>query len=335
MPTIKDVAVKAQVSIATVSAVLNGTRPVSEPTRLRVEEAIRQLGYQPNRMARGLKQRKSQMIAHVLPSVMNPFFPAMLKGVEDMAYEADYSVLICNTEMDPKRIGRYSQLLMEMQIDGVVITAPGSEAIHELAKSLCEHGVPIVALHGPRSMDYVDRVLVNDEECGYLAALHLAMQGHEEVGFLGVEGSTTSRLRYQGFIRGLQGHGIDLNREYVLLGEGFSQQEGYRLGQMLFQNSSYPSGIVAANDVMAIGLWEAALNVGLGVPKDVSLVGIDNTLASTMRPQMASVEIPTYEMGKLAGEQLLARITGNQKGTPVTIQLDPRLITGHTVRDRG
>ena len=336
MPTIKDVAVKAQVSIATVSAVLNGTRPVSEPTRLRVEEAIRQLGYQPNRMARGLKQRKSQMIAHVLPSVMNPFFPAMLKGIEDIAYEADYSVLICNTEMDEKRIRRYSQLLLEMQTDGVVITAPGSDAIHELARSLREHGVPIVALHGPRSMDYVDRVLVNDEECGYLASSTLAKHGHQEIGFLGVDGSTTSRLRYQGFIRGLQSHGIELYRDYVLLGQGFSQEEGYRLGQMLFSNpSSWPNGIVAANDVMAIGLWEAALNAGLEVPEDVSLVGIDNTLASIMRPQMASVEIPTYEMGRLAGEQLLARITKNQEGTPVTIRLDPRLITGHTVQSRG
>ena len=106
-----------------------GRAPVSDATRRRVEAVIQRLGYQPNRMARGLKQGKSQIIAYILPSVTNPFFPAMLKGVEDIAYEADYSVLVCNTEMESDRIKRYSQLIREMHIDGVIITSPGLDVI--------------------------------------------------------------------------------------------------------------------------------------------------------------------------------------------------------------
>jgi|LFRM01.2.fsa_nt_gb LacI family transcriptional regulator len=331
MPTIKDVASEAGVSIATVSAVINGTRPVSDATRRRVEAVIQRLGYQPNRMAQGLKQGKSRIIAYILPSVTNPFFPSMLKGVEDIAYEADYSVLVCNTEMEPRRINRYSQLIREMQIDGVIITSPGLGVIHELVGCLNQRGITSIVLHGPRSIESVDRVLVDDEECGYLASSYLAQEGHGKIGFIGVCGSTTSWLRYQGFVRGLHSFGLKASEEYVCLGEGFSQQEGHRLGRILLDNQASPTGIVAANDLMAIGLWEAVLEAGLHVPEDVSLIGIDNTLAALLRPRMASVRIPTYEMGRAAAKQLLARIDGSAKGPPMTICLQPELVSGSTI----
>ncbi len=331
MPTIKDVAAEAGVSIATVSAVINGTRPVSETTRRRVEAAIDRLGYQPNRMARGLKQGKSQIIAYILPSVTNPFFPAMLKGIEDVAYQADYSVLVCNTEMEPERIKRYSQLAAEMHIDGVIITSPGLDVIHGLVGWLNERGIPSIILHGPRSIKSVDRVLVDDEECGYLASSYLVKQGHERIAYIGVKGSTTSQLRYQGFVRGLNSRGLKSDEEYVCLGESFSQQEGYRLGKALLRRPVHPTGIVAANDLMAVGLWEAVIESGLGVPKDVSLVGIDNTLAAVLRPQMTSVRIPTYEMGKIAARQLIDRIDGDVEAPPMTICLQTELVCGGTV----
>ncbi len=331
MATIKDVAKKAGVSIATVSAVINGTRFVAEDTRTRVLAAVDALNYQPNRMARALKQKRSQMIAHILPSVMNPFFPASLKGVEDAAFAADYSVLVCNTETEPARIERYAELLLETQVDGVVITSPGLTAIHALAHRLDDHGIPVVVLSGPRSLDSFDRVLVDDVKSGYLAADHVLDYGHRRVAFVHVRHSTTSMHRMEGVVQALERCMPGKKPALVLEVDNFTEQEGYRIGMNLSKKDGLPTAVVAANDMLAVGISEALHDLGISVPEDVSLVGIDNTMAASLRPRLSSVAIPAYEMGKEAVARLKGRMNGVKAGEPLTITLNPQLVPGHSV----
>ncbi len=330
MATIKDVAKEAGVSIATVSAVINGTRFVAKPTKKRVVDAVARLGYQPNRMARALKQKKSHMIAHILPSVMNPFFPAALKGVEDAAFAAGYSVLVCNTEANPERIQRYTDLLLETQVDGVVITAPGLRSIHDMAETLHRSGIPVVVLSGPRSLKNFDRVLVDDVQCGYLAAQHLLEAGHGNLGFIQVARSTTSKHRLQGVCEALQVKGAK-QPALVLEAHGFTEQEGYRLGVDFASRHEKPTAMVASNDMLAVGFSEALHDSGLTIPKHLSLVGIDNTMAASLRPRLSSVAIPAYDMGLEAVRRLIARMDGSQQGTPLTTTLNPSIVEGHSV----
>ncbi len=330
MATIKDVAKEAGVSIATVSAVINNTRFVAKPTRRRVLDAVEKLGYQPNRMARALKKKKSQMIAHILPSVMNPFFPAALKGVEDAAFAAGYSVLVCNTEASPERIQRYTDLLLETQVDGVVITSPGLRSIHEMVETLQRNKIPMVVLSGPRSLQNVDRVLVDDVQCGYLAARHLLETGHERIGFIQVRRSTTSKHRLQGVCEALQEMGTAVP-DLVLEAENFTEQEGYNLGLNFAEQKPTITGLVASNDMLAVGFSEALHDAGLGIPQHVSLVGIDNTMAASLRPRLSSVAIPAYDMGQEALRRLLARMDGSQTGAPLTTTLNPAIVKGHSV----
>lgn len=324
--TIRDVAERAGVSVATVSAVVNHSRFVSPELSERVSEAIRELNYQPNRLARALKSRRSRTIAYLLPSIMNPFFPETLKGIEDVASAAGYIVVVCNTDLVAERLMRYAAMLVESRADGVIVSSPGGPSLNALAATMRENGIPIVVVHGPRSLTGLDRILANDEQGGYIATRHLLELGHRAIAFLGVKESTTSSLRLAGYRRALGEYGLAQSDESVHLGDGFTEEAGYLLAKLALSEGRRVTAVFAANDPMALGALRAAEEEGRSVPGDLSLVGFDDTLASLTRPKLTSVGVPKYVMGQMATQVLLERIEGKVHSPPREVVIVPGLV---------
>ena len=309
MATMKDIARRANVSVATVSAVINQSRFVSKELEERVKQVIRDLDYRPNDLARALRQNLSRTIAYVLPSITNPFFPEMLKGLQERMFANGYSVIVCNTDGDPARLKSYGLLFLTNRVDGVVVSSPGSAQLQQIVQELGNANVPVTVLHGPRSLNKADRVLTDDEEGGYQGTRHLISLQHKRIAFLGVQASTTSRFREAGYQRAMSESTILTDSSLIHKGSDFSEQSGYQLASMaLSQSKQRPTALVAANDPMALGAVEACRTLGLSIPNEVSIVAFDDTLAPLVRPKLTSVSFPKYAMGEQAAEFILHRL---------------------------
>lgn len=327
LATMKDIARRANVSVATVSAVINRSRFVSSELETRVLRAIDDLDYRPNDLARALRQNLSRTIAYVLPSIANPFFPEMLKGLQDKLFSYDYSVIVCNTDGDATRLKNYSLLFLTNRVDGVVVSSPGCPQLYRMAEELHGANVPITVLHGPRSLTQADRVLTDDEEGGYRGTKHLISLHHRRIAFLGVGDSTTSQFREAGYRRAMSESGITTDFPLVFQGPDFSEQSGFSAAlRSLSDTEVRPTAFIVANDPMALGAAEACHTLGLTIPGSVSIVAFDDTLAQLTRPKLTSVSFPKYAMGEQAADFILQRLEdGSMEGRRQTV-VSPDLV---------
>lgn len=311
--TIRDVAQRAGVSVSTVSRVLTSNAPVQEETRRAVEDAILQLGYRPNGLARGLRNKETKTIGLIIPDVANPFFPEVARGVEDAACKRGYSVILCNSGNDRAKEAMYFGVLKERRIDGIIITGSGS--LNEYAQ-LCEkEDFPVVFLD--RSADDIDIDSVESDSYGGAcqAVRHLLDLGHREIAFVsGSSRTSTASRRMRGYIDTLREHGIDPSPEFIVPGD-FTLEAGVRAGRELLRRKHRPTAVFIANDIEAIGVMMAAEAMNLSIPDDLSVVGFDNTLLSTVsRPALTTVSQPKYEMGHQAVKLIVERIRRKQRG---------------------
>ncbi|MDR7434127.1 MAG: LacI family DNA-binding transcriptional regulator [Armatimonadota bacterium] len=324
-PTIRDVARKAGVSVATVSRVVNeSAHKVREETRQRVLEAIQALGYQPNDVARGLKKRTSHTIGLIVPDISNPFYPAIARGIEDVANAHGYAIVLCNTYEDLAKEREYLSLLRRRWVDGLIFATSGVNTKH--LQWLRGHRVPVVLVARDVEGLEIDAVLVDNFRGAYLAVQHLIGLGHRRIGFIG--GPSTlhvSQERRRGYLQALDDAGIAPDPAYSVEGN-FRAEGGDSAMQKLLQLSPPPTAVFAANDLMAIGAMNAIKRVGLRIPGDVAVVGFDDIpFASLVEPRLTTVAQPKYKMGAMAMTLLLERIEGKGDG-PRKILLEPELI---------
>lgn len=311
MSTIKDVAQRAGVSVTTVSHVINGTRRVSNDARLRVDEAIRELRFVPNAIARGLRSSRSHSLGVMIPNIANPFFAEIVSAVEEAAFSAGYSVILCNSGDDPNRQARYLRLLSEKQIEGLVLmTIGGAQELDGQAFSALS--MPIVALDRELPLDGVDRVAI--DQCGgaRLAIEHLLELGHRRIACIaGPDDQLVARERVNGWRQALHAHGIEPAAEWCVDGD-FTAASGVRAAEKLLALRPRPTAIFAGNDLMAFGALSACTAGGLRVPEDISIVGFDDILLSEFtNPPLTTVGQPKTEAGRLAIAMLLERIGTN------------------------
>ncbi|HHV62141.1 MAG TPA: LacI family transcriptional regulator [Firmicutes bacterium] len=306
--TIRDVARRAGVSVATVSAVLNQNKYVSEQLKERVQRAVEELGYQPNRLARSLRRKKSSMVAYIVPTITNPIFSQVARGVQDVMSQASHSVILCNSDLDPKKFEDYRSILLESQIDGLILSAAHDPATGRVVEAFNSKGVPVVIVHSPRDLEDVDSILPDDHGGAVKAVEHLVALGHRRIGIVGVKNSTSSRLRVEGYKEALEKAGIPLDDRLIYLGESYADEYGYKGCQALLQVDPPPTAIFAVSDLLGIKVLSAAADMGLRVPEDISIVAFDNTFAAYSRPQLTSVSVPNYEMGQVAARLLLGRL---------------------------
>ncbi len=324
MATIREVAARAGVAPITVSRVINGSGYTSEETRKRVEEAIRELEYVPNVLARGLRSRRTHTLGLLVTDVTNPFWTTVARGAEDEAMRAGYALFLCNTDEDVAKQQRYIHALLSRRVEGLIIAPASSEAgpLRPVARA----GVPFV-LVDRRVPDVAADLVLGDSVAGArLLAEHLLSQGHRRIGHLGGPvGLSTADEREQGYRQALSAAGVEIEPQWVQRGE-YKQEAGYRLMQACLAQPPWPTAVLAANNALAVGALAALRERGLNVPRDMGLVCFDDVpQASQIDPFLTVAAQPAYEFGAVAVRLLFERLS-DPKRPPQTVVLPPELI---------
>ena len=303
----REVAEHADVSVTTVSHVVNETRPVSDALRQRVLDAMEELDYRPNRLARSLRRGETNTIGVIVPDSSNPFFAEVARGVEDTSFEERYSVILCNSDGDLEKELFYTNVLTAKQVDGILFVAAGMSTEH--IQALQEDRVPLVVVDRNIPDVCVDEVLTDNTRGGEMVTRHLIDLGHRRIGCItGPSDVTPSADRVAGYEQALHEAGIPIDESIILKGD-FQYSSGHQAAHKLLSMEDPPTAIFACNDLMAVGVMSAARELDQRVPEDLSVAGFDDVhLACFTNPPLTTVAQPKYEMGALATRILLQRM---------------------------
>lgn len=310
--TIADIARLANVSKATVSRVINSQPDgVGNEVRQRVIDIIESVGYQPNMIARSLATAKSKELALILPDITNPFFPALVRGVEDYAGRNGYTVFICNTDNNGEKEEQYILSFIEKRVDGMILTTNSKEhpSINRTKSSLKP---PMVMLdRQPRNID-CDVVIQGDNvQGGYLATKHLLEQGRTRIAHLaGPRHIEVTINRIEGYRNALEAFGVAFSEELLFYGD-FSLEAGHVMTKELLRSGQRFDGVFAGCDVIAMSALQGLRLSGRRIPEDVSVIGFDNiSIGAVFEPSLSTVDQHPYEMGRLAVKTLIRMIEG-------------------------
>jgi len=308
MPTVLDVAKRAGVAPITVSRVINNSGYISLSTRERVEAAVKELGYVPNTIARGLRSKRTHTLALVVTDITNPYFTLMARGVEDVAGDSNYTVVYCNTDESEIKEEKYANILAQKQVDGVLLVPACGNA--DTIKFLKSNDIAVVVLDRSISGVKTDFVRSNSESGAKRLIELLIGLGHQRIAIItGPKDVSTAVDRVTGYQHALREAGL-IENELVYYG-AFSHQSGYDLAKQAMAQSPRPTAIFGANNFIMLGIIKALRELQLNVPEDVSVVGFDDFPESMLvRPFFTAIVQPAYEMGRLATELLLKRISG-------------------------
>ena len=320
----RDVAHLAGVSTATVSRVLNNHQHISEDTRSKVISAIEQLDYQLNRVARRLRMERTQILGLIISDIANPFFTSVVRGIEDVAYENEYSLLLCNSDEHLAKEELYIRVLMGEKVAGVIISPTDENST--AAKALIESRIPVVAMDRRLCHLDVDTVIVDNVQGAYDAVAHLIRLGHCRIALIGGPVQiTTARERQEGYEKALRDYGLPVDETLVRIGD-FKQDSGYCTAGELLALDDPPTAIFAANNLTTLGALNAIHEKGLNIPRDVAIVGFDDMpWAPSLDPPLTTISQPTYDMGRTTADLLLKKIADNNREN-VEIKLHPTLI---------
>lgn len=327
--TLADVAGAAGVSRAAASYVINGKPGVSESTRERVLAVAAELGFRPNRLARGLRNGHTKAIGLLLANISNPFYPEIAAGVLDAAQTLDYEVFLSHTGDDPRRQADEAYALLDHRCDGLIFTTLTS-ADRRLLEQLSRHGVPFVQVVRRVPGIAADFVGIDDEAGGRTAAEHLLRLGHRDIAVVtGPRKSSASRARAHGLCQGLASHGIVPPPERCTEST-LTREDGYQAGLRLLKWGAAPHAIACGNDVIALGVIDALIDAGLRVPEDVAVIGYDDmSFASSRKVELTTVRQPRHQMGSEAARLLVNQIR-NPDSPPSELILSHQLVARRT-----
>lgn len=315
MATIRDVARAAGVSVGTASAALSGSAPVSARLSRKVREAVEEVGYAPDGVARSLRLGRTNTLALVISDISNPFFASLAKAVEKAANAAGYSLVLCNTDEDPAKELKLLSLMRVQRVDGIIVAPSGFEADYVAGLNRLS-GPPIVMVD--RSVPGVafDDVVVDNVGAARLVTEYLIRLGHRRIAIVGGRPHiSTAEERLRGYQEALTAHGIEVEPDLALAAD-FQAEPAFDAVQALLGRPNPPTAIFAANNMMAIGTVQAVLSMGFRCPDDISIAGIDDFIwSSTMQPRLTTVVQPIEAMGESAVRCLLERLSGGKAPT--------------------
>ncbi len=308
----------------TVSRVINASAAVRSEKRTRVERAIKELGYVPNRLARGLSARRLGVIAVLVPDLTNPYFTEIVHKIEEVANEQGLTVLLGNSDERPEREADFLQTVAALRVDGAIIGATGDGAAASI-KQLEGAGIPVVAIDRRVAKLDLDIVLGATTEPAELLTEHLIEHGHQRIGMIGGPSSaSTSRERAEGYRQALREAGLeadpDLYRE-----SRFRRADGVQIGKELLESQDPPTALLTANSFLAFGVISAAEELGLSVPGDLAIASFDDFEIGPREPILTCADQPAGEIAELAARRLLARLRGDES-EPRTVSVGTDLI---------
>lgn len=328
--TIYDIAREAQVSVATVSRVLNDTAPVKASTRDTIMQVIEKYQFQPNALARSLLKKETGTIAMIVPDITNPFFPEVFWGAENVARDKGYTFFLCNTAGQYSRESEYLSILREKRVDGIIFLGGRINLVNcppELSQEVIElsRHVPIVLVNGNLPKSNLHRIYTDEAAGAMLATQHLLDLGHKNIGFIGgMDDTSTTQVKIKAVRKILKEHGLELRKEWLKPGE-FSVNGGRELMNQILDQKERPTAVLCVNDFTAIGAIKATIEHGLRIPDDISIVGFDDSpLSTAVIPELTTVSQNTNELGELAVETLHNIING--KNPRKQMILKPQLV---------
>ncbi|WP_159014722.1 LacI family DNA-binding transcriptional regulator [Acidisoma sp. S159] len=323
--TIHDVAKETGFAVSTISNALAGKSHVSEETRARIQEIAERIGYRASSAARSLRLRQSLMIGVLVADVANPASPDFLRGIEDVATQNGYDVLLCNTDGSEKRQIAQMRALLDRNVDGIILISQHCSSPE--IRALLADGTPYVLLQRRTSLHADDYVGADNVNGIGEAVAELARLGHRRVGFIrGPADSSTAAERYEGFCNAVAQHGLDPDPALVHDGD-YSVERGYRVTLDFLSSSRPPSAIIASNDMNALGVLDAAAAKNVQVPEQLSVIGYDNVIfAGFARISLTTIDLPKREMGAAAATLLMKRINSRRRSAPKTVIFPTRLV---------
>jgi DNA-binding LacI/PurR family transcriptional regulator len=308
----KDIAKMAGVSLGTVSHVLNDSARVREPVRKRVLEAVQAARYQPSQLARGLRRDKTNMIGMIIPDITNPFFPAVVRGAEDVAFSNGCRLILCNTDNDHSKELVHLNELRTFLPAGLIVIPSNFSDLTAQAESYRRSGTGVVCIDRLPKNWSGDTVTADNEAGAYSATKCLLQMRHTRLATItGPLHLTNAKERLSGFKRALKEAKLPLAPEYVQE-TTFDKHGGYAKTLILLRLIPRPTAIFAGNDMIALGTLLAIREAGLHCPRDISIMGFDDLdLAETTNPALSSVSQSGYQLGTTAARILLDRIEGD------------------------
>ncbi|MGG0719586.1 LacI family DNA-binding transcriptional regulator [Robertmurraya massiliosenegalensis] len=322
MANIQEVAQKAGVSVATVSRVLNNNSTVSARTRLKVENAIRELNYEPSMLGRNLRNSESRLLLVLIPSISNPFYTDIINGIQNTAIAHHYNILLCETNSNPERENIYFNMVKNKLADGVISMDPAvnMQKLIELAEN---HSIILCSEYDEGNM--IPYVSIDNELAAYHAVKHLIKLGNEKIALINSdEKFLYARQRRAGYERALAEFHLPFREEWIYHTTQLDFQDGVQAMRMLLKLDKRPSAVFAVSDTLAIGALKEVNAQGLHAPDDIAVVGFDNISFSNMtNPTLTTVSQPMYKMGLTAATMLINSI---QEKKVESILLDHELI---------
>lgn len=346
MATMKDIAKLAGVSSSTVSHVINQSRYVSEEITQKVKQAAQRLNYTPSELGRSLKTNRTRTFGMLMTTSSNPFFGEVVKGVERSCYQQHYNLIVCNTEGDSVRMKASIDTLLQKRVDGLILMCPD---LKDYQFNISEQylDIPIVIMDWGEVQFTCDKIQDNSLRGGYLATQHLIDMGHQQIGCItGPLDNHQAQMRYQGYQQAMSHADLEPNVDWIIEGN-FECKSGYDALKRIFKpqsatqsahnsvsnrhHSIYPSAIFVSNDMMAMGAIQAASELGIRIPEDLSLIGYDDIeIAKFMTPALTTIHQPKHRLGQRAVEALIKRLSDLNR-QPQLITLEPTLIERKSV----
>ncbi|MCR6473947.1 catabolite control protein A [Bacillus safensis] len=322
--TIYDVAREANVSMATVSRVVNGNPNVKPTTRKKVLEAIDRLGYRPNAVARGLASKKTTTVGVIIPDISSIFYSELARGIEDIATMYKYNIILSNSDQNMDKELHLLNTMLGKQVDGIVFMGGNITDVH--VEEFKRSPVPIVLAASVEEQAQTPSVNINYEQAIYDSVQLLVEKGHKRIAFVSgpMSEPINSMRKLAGYKRALEEAGIAFDDALVAEGD-YSYDSGIEALAHLLEQSDKPTAVIAATDEMALGVIHGAQDRGVSIPEDLEVIGFDNTRLSLMvRPQLTTVVQPTYDIGAVA-MRLLTKLMNKEQVDDQIVELPHRI----------
>jgi LacI family transcriptional regulator len=300
----------AGVSTATVSNALNGTKYVSEDVKEKINNAIQELNYQPNIVAKSLRVQESRIIGLLVSDIANPFFSIVARGIEEELAKSNYSILLCNTESSLEKERKYLNVLIGKRVDGLIVSSAGNSG--DYFRTLDKTGVPIVFLNRCPEFMNSDVIMTNNIKGAYTATEHLIQHGYGKIAIItGPSSISTGKDRLIGYRRALEDYSLTETEQLIKEGQ-FTIESGYARMKELMEQDTKPDAVFVSNNSMTLGAYKYLKESGIRIPDQVAVVGFDDPeWAEIVEPPITTVKQPAYQLGVQAANLMLARIKEN------------------------
>ena len=325
--TINDIAKKLKISASTVSRALNNHPDIKKETKEQVKKLAKKLNYSPNAIARSLKNKRTNVIGVIVPEIKHDFFSSAISGIEEVAYHSGYIILVCQSNESYEREIINTNALMHQRVAGLIVSISQNTKNGNHFKETINRDIPLVFFDRACNDVSANKVVIDDCKSAYMAVTHLIKRGHKKIAhFSGPKTLEICKQRLKGYKDALKKANLPIDNNLIRYGD-LVEDNGYKTMDTLLKENNIPDAIFAVNDPVAIGAFQRIKEAGLKIPEDIAIVGFSNNkITSLVNPPLTTVNQPSFEMGKKAGEILIEMIENAKNRVRKTIVLDAELV---------